>query len=195
MSSSSSEEAQYNFYLYNPSLAASTIFTVIYSILIIWQLYQVGSAIALIVSSKRSNADLERQNPFKDPFSKHHEPIYTPSSKYILIMIPFILGVACELVGYVGRIMSHNNISDTTPYVMQTLLILIGPPLLSATIYMVFGRMVTKILGNEEYLLIRSKFITKICVVGDILSLALQGIGGGILTGAQDNKDRFNLDY
>jgi hypothetical protein len=48
--------------------------------------------------------------------------------------------------------------------------------LFAATIYMEFGRLVTR-LGAEQYTVIRHKWITKIFVTGDVLSFFLQGGG------------------
>ncbi len=59
---------------------------------------------------------------------------------------------------------------------MQTLLILLGPALLAASIYMILGRMI-RLLGAEEYALIRTNWMTKIFVTGDVISFLAQGAG------------------
>ncbi len=59
---------------------------------------------------------------------------------------------------------------------MQTLLILLGPALLAASIYMILGRMI-RLLGAEEYALIRTNWMTKIFVTGDVISFLSQGAG------------------
>jgi len=48
--------------------------------------------------------------------------------------------------------------------------------LFAATIYMEFGRLVTR-LGAEQHTVIRHKWITKLFVTGDVLSFFLQGGG------------------
>lgn len=53
---------------------------------------------------------------------------------------------------------------------------LILQALFAATIYMEFGRLVTRTDG-ERYTLIRHEWITKIFVAGDVLSFFLQGGG------------------
>ena len=45
-----------------------------------------------------------------------------------------------ECVGYVGRALSHSNKTALGPFIMQSLLILVAPALLAASIYMVLGR-------------------------------------------------------
>lgn len=59
---------------------------------------------------------------------------------------------------------------------MQTLLILVAPALFAASIYMVLGRIILLVDG-EELSLIRKKWLTKIFVTGDVLSFVMQGAG------------------
>lgn len=59
---------------------------------------------------------------------------------------------------------------------MQTLLILVAPALFAASIYMVLGRIILLVDG-EELSLIRKRWLTKIFVTGDILSFVMQGAG------------------
>jgi hypothetical protein len=55
-------------------------------------------------------------------------------------------------------------------------LILLGPALLAASIYMILGRLI-RMLGAEEYALIRTNWMTKVFVTGDVLSFFAQGAG------------------
>ena len=63
---------------------------------------------------------------------------------------------------------------------MQSLLILVAPALFAATIYMTLGRLI-RALGCERFSVIRVNWLTKIFVVGDVLSFFIQGGGGGIM--------------
>jgi hypothetical protein len=59
---------------------------------------------------------------------------------------------------------------------MQTLLILIAPALMAASIYMILGRII--LLTEAEHLaLIRRRWLTKIFVFGDVVSLLMQASG------------------
>jgi hypothetical protein len=59
---------------------------------------------------------------------------------------------------------------------MQTLLVLLAPTLYAASIYMVLGRVVTFLHGQHlSYVPVR--LMTKIFVLGDVLSFILQGAG------------------
>lgn len=96
-------------------------------------------------------------------------------------MIPFIIGGLFEFIGYIGRILSSNDQYKLSPYIMQTLLLLLGPALYAATIYMILGRLIL-LTGGERYSLVRRTWLTKIFVGGDVISFMMQGAGGGIMS-------------
>jgi hypothetical protein len=76
-------------------------------------------------------------------------------------MVPFCLGGLFELIGYAARGVNANQTPDWSfaPFVMQTLLILLGPPLMAATIYMEFGRIILrKSLSRRELTMSRNRY-------------------------------------
>ncbi|KAK1676031.1 RTA1 like protein-domain-containing protein [Colletotrichum godetiae] len=107
--------------------------------------------------------------------------------------IPFVIGCIFEAVGYVGRAMSASEAPDYTknPYIIQSILLLLGPALFAASIYMVLGRLIN-LLDAGEYSLIRPKWLTKVFVLGDVLSFFAQSGGGGMLATAK-NSDNVKL--
>ncbi|KAF5012663.1 hypothetical protein FDECE_1294 [Fusarium decemcellulare] len=105
----------------------------------------------------------------------------------------FFIGILFEVVGHAARAYNANespNWSDI-PFIMQTLLLLLAPALFAASIYMILGRLI-RMLDAEHYSVIRTRWLTKLFVLGDVLSFAVQGIGGGIMAGA-DDKDAVDL--
>jgi hypothetical protein len=62
------------------------------------------------------------------------------------------------------------------PYIIQSILILLGPAFFAGSIYMVLGRLI-QVLEGEDYSLIRVKWLTKLFLLGDILSIFGQGGG------------------
>ncbi|KAH7066397.1 RTA1 like protein-domain-containing protein [Paraphoma chrysanthemicola] len=113
--------------------------------------------------------------------------IYQCYRKRSWFMIAFIVGGLFETVGYIGRIISsHDNLS-LGPYIMQTLLLLLGPALYAASIYMILGRIIL-LTNGEEFSLIRRTWLTKLFVTGDVISFLMQGGGGGILSSADGNE-------
>ena len=77
---------------------------------------------------------------------------------------------------------------------MQSLLILLAPALFAASIYMVLGRII-RITDGEASSVIRSKWLTKIFVGGDVLSFLAQSAGGGLLAKAKDKDDSKMGEY
>lgn len=86
--------------------------------------------------------------------------------------------IPVEVIGYVGRSIGAHEYPDCTlvPYILNILLPLVAPALFAASIYMVLGRIIRKT-GGEELSLIRVTWLTKIFVLGDILSFLVQVIG------------------
>ncbi|KAG5662517.1 hypothetical protein KAF25_004935 [Fusarium avenaceum] len=101
--------------------------------------------------------------------------------------IPFLIGCLFECVGYIGRALSANEAPDFTknPYIIQSLLLLLGPALLAASIYMVLGRII-RLLDAGDLSVISPKWLTKVFVAGDVLSFLAQSAGGGMLATAKD---------
>ena len=83
-----------------------------------------------------------------------------------------------EAIGYLGRVICAQESPDWTlsPYIMQSLLILLGPALYAASIYMVLGRLI-RLLDAHHHSLVRTKWLTKLFVTGDVLSFLTQGAG------------------
>ncbi|KAJ4256231.1 hypothetical protein NW762_009310 [Fusarium torreyae] len=106
--------------------------------------------------------------------------------------IPFIVGCAVEVIGYAGRAINANEESgewSKGPYIIQALLLLLGPPFFAASIYMVLGRLI-RLLEADRYSMVRLNWLTKIFLFGDILSILVQAMGGGMLAGADDSAAR-----
>lgn len=113
--------------------------------------------------------------------------------------VPFIIGLLCEYhpdqwletawhwtwrlmectcaivecAGYIARIFSHFDTKALGPYIVQTMLILVAPPLFAASIYMTLGRVIVA-LNCHKYSIVPVRFLTKIFVVGDVISFLLQ---------------------
>ena len=84
-----------------------------------------------------------------------------------------------QVIGYCGRAWSHSDPTKIGGYVMQSTLILIAPALFAASIYMILGRLI-RILGAESLSIIPVSWMTKIFVLGDVISFFMQAGGGGL---------------
>ncbi|KAM5344625.1 hypothetical protein ACJ41O_013160 [Fusarium nematophilum] len=103
--------------------------------------------------------------------------------------IPFTIGGYMEVVGFIGRIASHNATDSLMPYIIQSVFLLIPPSLFAASIYMTLGRIIRG-LGQkaEACSIIRVKWLTTLFVVGDVFSFLIQSTGAGLVS-AGDNAE------
>jgi hypothetical protein len=86
-----------------------------------------------------------------------------------------------EAVGYLCRFISATETPDWTmkPFIGQSVLILLGPALFAASIYMLLGRII-RTLNAGSLSPIRPTWLTKIFVAGDVISFLLQSGGASI---------------
>ncbi|KAL4993373.1 RTA1 like protein [Aspergillus recurvatus] len=101
--------------------------------------------------------------------------------------IAFVVGGLFQIIGYICRIIAHDAMESIPIYSIQTILILLAPPLYAASIYMVLGRLI-RFLRAEELSLVSVRWMTKIFVTGDVIAFVMQAAGGGIMaTGTIEN--------
>lgn len=62
------------------------------------------------------------------------------------------------------------------PYIIQSILLLLGPTFFAASIYMILGRLI-RLTNGEAHSIVRATLVTKIFLVGDILSFLAQSSG------------------
>lgn len=99
-------------------------------------------------------------------------------------------GLALEILGYIGRIMIHNNDFTSTPFYLYIIGLTIGPAFLSASIYLCLARIVG--VYGQHLSRFRPKTYTKIFIGCDFFSLVLQAAGGGMAASASDNASAQN---
>ncbi|KAJ5841710.1 hypothetical protein N7534_011540 [Penicillium rubens] len=108
--------------------------------------------------------------------------------------IAFIFGGIFEVVGYTARVVSSNEYPNYTipPLAIQAVLVLVAPSLLAASIYMELGRIMI-VTGGENLSPIRRSWLTKIFVVGDVISFFIQAGGAGMLVKASTAEKGGNV--
>ncbi|GAA92900.1 RTA1 domain protein [Aspergillus luchuensis IFO 4308] len=87
---------------------------------------------------------------------------------------------AVEVIGYGFRAACTNATANLVLYILQSVLILLGPVLYAASVYMVLARLIRSV-GAEKYSLVRISWVTKTFVAGDIISFMVQGQGSGLM--------------
>ncbi|KAF8848302.1 RTA1-domain-containing protein [Acephala macrosclerotiorum] len=97
-------------------------------------------------------------------------------------MIAMLLGSSSEVVGYLGRILMHNNPYRLSTFLIQIVSLTTAPAFYSAGIYLCLSRIV--IVYGEGVSRVRPVFYTRFFINCDIISLSLQGAGGGVASSA-----------
>jgi hypothetical protein len=93
-------------------------------------------------------------------------------------MFCMLCGLVLEVVGYAGRLMSHHDPFRQSPFLIYIICLTVGPAFFSAAVYLCFARIV--VVYGEANSRFAPRVYTITFVVFDILSLVLQGAGGGI---------------
>jgi hypothetical protein len=89
-----------------------------------------------------------------------------------------LLFFAVETIGYIGRAVNSQQSPDWTlsAYIVQSVLLLVAPALFAASIYMELGRII-RLTDGEIHSVIRTKWLTKVFVFGDVFSFLMQSSG------------------
>ncbi|KAJ5784310.1 uncharacterized protein N7503_009522 [Penicillium pulvis] len=99
----------------------------------------------------------------------------------------FIVGALMMTLGYIFRAASAADTTAMGPYIGQNVCILLPPSLYAATIYMIYGRIVTYA-GEPSLSIVSPQKVTKIFVIGDVLAFLTQASGGGMMAIASMSK-------
>ncbi|KAL3440274.1 RTA1 like protein [Aspergillus insuetus] len=106
--------------------------------------------------------------------------VYQVSRGRAWYFLAFVIGGIFQIIGYVCRILAHSSKESVPIYSIQTILILLAPPLYAASIYMVLGRLIV-FLHAEKLSVVSVRWMTKIFVIGDVIGFVAQAAGGGIM--------------
>ena len=93
-------------------------------------------------------------------------------------LIAMSLGCMTESIGYVGRVLLNDNPFSMAGFNMQICCLTLAPAFIAAGIYLTLKHIV--ICFGEEHSYLRAKYYTWLFISCDLLSLILQGAGGGI---------------
>lgn len=78
-----------------------------------------------------------------------------------------------------GRALAHDATGELIPYVLQSTLLLLGPILFAASLYMTLSRLV-RALDAAHCAIIPPRWLTRIFVFGDVFSFIIQASGAGL---------------
>ncbi|KAB8202894.1 RTA1 like protein-domain-containing protein [Aspergillus parasiticus] len=94
--------------------------------------------------------------------------------------LAFAIGGIFEVIGYGARAAAYNRTGEILPYCVQNVFILLGPVLFAASVYMTLGRIIRSVQA-EHHSLVRVGWLTKVFVLGDVLSFVIQGSAAGLM--------------
>ncbi|KAL6944528.1 hypothetical protein ACO0RG_001265 [Hanseniaspora osmophila] len=164
----------YDFYDYNPSKILT------YVAFILFGMWTLIICIEIFVKYLKT-LDLFKTTKAYDLNRKQLKK--TINAVCLHIYIPLILGGLMEMGGYIGRLDSIYNTSSITAFVVETVLILIAPVMISATTYMLFHRLLRYLNVPENSrvgIFMKNSLMVKFFVAGDVISFFLQAAGGGM---------------
>ena len=101
-------------------------------------------------------------------------------------MVGMVFGCGLEVAGYVGRYRYRTNPFSQTNFLLNIICLTIGPAFMTASIYLCLARIIRAYgSGNAR---LAPQFYTITFMVGDFMSLVLQGAGGGIASTADSGS-------
>ncbi|GAA6043649.1 hypothetical protein JCM8097_000857 [Rhodosporidiobolus ruineniae] len=104
-------------------------------------------------------------------------------------MIVMLCGGILEILGWAARIWSHYDLSSRDAYIMQICVLVIAPTFYSAALYWAGGLLIQDVApGRVRFL--SPKWFKITFVVADVVSLVIQGIGGGMAGSAEDDDPK-----
>lgn len=111
-------------------------------------------------------------------------------TKVFAYSIVVAIGALLETIGYVGRVIMHNNPWNDTGMRMQIVCLIIGPSFTAAGIYLTIKHAILYYGPGASRL--KPKLYTWIFIGCDAGSILLQAAGGGLAGSAGDNLDLLN---
>jgi len=102
-------------------------------------------------------------------------------------MLAVGLGIFGEMVGYIGRLIMHQNPWSTPGFEMQICCLVLAPSFLAAGIYLTLKHMV--LYCGPEYSRLKAKWYPWIFIGSDLGSIIVQAIGGGVAASAKATNE------
>ena len=102
-------------------------------------------------------------------------------------LIAMVLGAAVESLGHVGRVLLNDNPYSEIGFQIQICCLIFAPAFIAAGIYLILKHIV--LCFGQEYSFLKARYYTWLFIFCDLLSLAMQGLGGGLAATASDGSD------
>ncbi|ODV61107.1 RTA1 domain-containing protein [Ascoidea rubescens DSM 1968] len=106
--------------------------------------------------------------------------------------IAFFIGCLLEVIGYIARTLSNNDPTNDDLFLIQIVTLTIAPAFIMAGNYYLLAKLVA-VYGNF-YSFLKPIAYSYIFVFCDLISLVLQGLGGGISASSLSSEDNESAD-
>ncbi|CCO37309.1 Protein RTA1 [Rhizoctonia solani AG-1 IB] len=105
--------------------------------------------------------------------------IFWARKNWARYMLTIMIGGVCYAIGLFMRLPFGSNPDKLGLYIIMNMFTVLSPCAFIATVYMLLGRLALY-LDADEYLLVKSRIITKLFLTSDIVTLLVQAAGGGM---------------
>lgn len=102
-------------------------------------------------------------------------------------MLAVGIGIFGEMVGYIGRLIMHQNPWSNAGFETQICCLVLAPSFLAAGIYLTLKHMV--LYCGPEYSRLKAKWYPWIFIGSDLGSIIVQAIGGGVAASAKNSTN------
>ncbi len=92
-------------------------------------------------------------------------------------LVVLVIGGITEIIGYAARIYSWYDDTNLNAFLAQTVTLIVAPAFFSAALYIVFGQIINTV--GRQYSVLGPKWYIVVFVIADLISLIVQGVGGG----------------
>ncbi|KAG7194939.1 uncharacterized protein KQ657_004048 [Scheffersomyces spartinae] len=106
-------------------------------------------------------------------------------SRYWWYNITFFIGFGLEIIGFIGRIMSINDITTKNAYLVQYTGLTIAPAFIMAGFYFLCAQAV--VIHGRSYSILKPLWYSYLFITTDILSIFIQAGGGAATSIAYNN--------
>ncbi|KAI8623730.1 RTA1-domain-containing protein [Xylariaceae sp. FL1651] len=100
--------------------------------------------------------------------------------QWLVYTIAILIGSLLELVGYIARVVGHNDPWFGTGWILQYAIITFAPVFMTAAIYVCIGRIADSV--GRGVFDIHPRLYSRVFVPSDIVALIVQAAGGAIST-------------
>lgn len=114
----------------------------------------------------------------------------TIPSRYEWFNVTFVCGYTLEFIGFLGRILAFTDWSDMNYFLLQFVSLTLAPAFIMAGIYFTFAQLV--VVFGRQFSVLRPMWYSYLFITFDVISLAVQAIGGAIAS--EQTKNRSDSD-